>query len=124
MQKNNSIQKIALSSLLLSLFAFSSSSSFAKEYYKWVDSKGSTHYTTTPPPKNAKNHGKVNTYGQTSYTQYTAPSTAQNNSTATPAPQSTPAPVQPQQSSNANQQKEMPRTEAPRPEPVRMTDAK
>lgn len=35
----------------------------AQQYYKWVDAKGSTHYTTTPPPKNAKNQSKVGTYG-------------------------------------------------------------
>ena len=46
--------------LILSL---SSTTSFAKEYYKWVDAKGSTHYTTTPPPKSAKKKGKVDTYG-------------------------------------------------------------
>ena len=34
----------------------------AKEYYKWVDSKGSTHYTTTPPPKSAKKQGKLETH--------------------------------------------------------------
>lgn len=48
--------------LILSL---SSTTSFAKEYYKWVDAKGSTHYTTTPPPKSAKKKGKVETYGAT-----------------------------------------------------------
>lgn len=47
-------------SLMLSL---SSTTSFAKEYYKWVDAKGSTHYSTTPPPKSAKKKGKVDTYG-------------------------------------------------------------
>lgn len=39
--------------------------SFAKTYYKWVDSQGSTHYTTTPPPKTAKKRGKIDTYGWT-----------------------------------------------------------
>lgn len=39
-----------------------STQSFAKQYYKWVDSKGSTHYTSTPPPKNARVK-KVETYG-------------------------------------------------------------
>ena len=50
-----------LSSALL--FSFSSTTAIAKTYYKWVDSNGSTHYTTTPPPKNAKKQGKVETYG-------------------------------------------------------------
>lgn len=44
-------------------FSLSSTTGFAKEYYKWVDAKGSTHYTTTPPPKSAKKKGKVDTYG-------------------------------------------------------------
>ena len=43
--------------------AMSSTQSFAKTYYKWVDNQGSTHYTTTPPPKTAKKKGKVDTYG-------------------------------------------------------------
>ena len=43
--------------------AMGSTQSFAKTYYKWVDSQGSTHYTTTPPPKGAKHLNKVSTYG-------------------------------------------------------------
>ena len=46
-------------------FSLSSTPGFAKEYYKWVDAKGSTHYTTSPPPKSAKKKGKVDTYGVT-----------------------------------------------------------
>ncbi|OAL80033.1 hypothetical protein AY606_05175 [Acinetobacter sp. SFB] len=46
-------------------FSLSSTTGFAKEYYKWVDAKGSTHYTSTPPPKSAKKKGKVDTYGAT-----------------------------------------------------------
>ena len=45
------------------ILSLSSSSGFAKQYYKWVDSKGSTHYTSTPPPKTAQKKGKINTYG-------------------------------------------------------------
>ncbi|MFW1858930.1 DUF4124 domain-containing protein [Acinetobacter defluvii] len=37
--------------------------SFAKEFYKWVDSNGSTHYSANPPPKNARHKTKVETYG-------------------------------------------------------------
>ena len=33
-----------------------------KNFYKWVDKNGSTHYTTTPPPSTAKRLGKVETY--------------------------------------------------------------
>ena len=47
----------------------------AKEYYKWVDQNGSTHYTTTPPPKSAKKKGKVETYG------WKAPTTSVNTNT-------------------------------------------
>ena len=48
-----------------------STSGFAKQYYKWVDGNGTTHYTTTPPPKNAKNKGKIDTYGVTRNTSTT-----------------------------------------------------
>lgn len=34
----------------------------AQNFYKWVDRNGSTHYTTTPPPKNAKTLSTVATY--------------------------------------------------------------
>ncbi|MFI8010483.1 DUF4124 domain-containing protein [Acinetobacter sp. ABJ_C4_1] len=40
-----------------------STQSQAEQYYKWVDQSGSTHYTTTPPPKGAKHLNKVSTYG-------------------------------------------------------------
>lgn len=38
---------------------------YAQDFYKWVDAHGSTHYTTTPPPKSKVIHqkGKVQTYG-------------------------------------------------------------
>jgi hypothetical protein len=52
---------IARTACILSSMAFclTSLDLSAKEYYKWVDAKGSTHYTTTPPPKNAQRKGKV-----------------------------------------------------------------
>ena len=60
-------QRFAHTVFVSTIFALFSvvgvSASHAKQYYKWVDSKGSTHYTTTPPPKNARNQSKVNTYG-------------------------------------------------------------
>ncbi|MGA8882421.1 MAG: DUF4124 domain-containing protein [Acinetobacter sp.] len=43
--------------------AMSAQSSFAQNFYKWVDAKGSTHYTAAPPPKSAKKKGQVETYG-------------------------------------------------------------
>lgn len=48
----------------ISLFGLNATS-FAKDYYKWVDAQGSTHYTTTPPPKakGIQNRGKIQTYG-------------------------------------------------------------
>ena len=36
---------------------------YAQSFYKWIDKNGSTHYTKTPPPKNSKNLGQVETYG-------------------------------------------------------------
>lgn len=60
-------QRFAHTVFVSTIFALFSvvgvSTSYAKQYYKWVDSKGSTHYTTTPPPKNARSQSKVNTYG-------------------------------------------------------------
>ncbi|TCB78891.1 DUF4124 domain-containing protein [Acinetobacter sp. ANC 4173] len=53
------ISSVALTCALLS----SSASVSAKDYYKWVDANGSTHYTTTPPPKSAQKKGKIQTYG-------------------------------------------------------------
>nr|WP_324646380.1 DUF4124 domain-containing protein [Acinetobacter sp. MD2] len=42
-----------------------SSVCIAKDYYKWTDAHGSTHYSATPPPKEKgiKNSGKIKTYG-------------------------------------------------------------
>jgi cytoskeletal protein RodZ len=64
----------------------------AQSFYKWVDSKGSTHYTTTAPPQNAKKIGKVSTYKDSSSTNpepnSSAPSLStpvDNSSTSTPA---------------------------------------
>lgn len=59
---SSSVIKIVSISMCL-ILSLGSTTSFAKAYYKWVDAKGSTHYTTTPPPKSAKKKGKVDTYG-------------------------------------------------------------
>ncbi|WP_374530074.1 DUF4124 domain-containing protein [Acinetobacter sp.] len=53
------ISRITLACALIS----SSATLWAKDYYKWVDANGSTHYTTTPPPKSVQKKGKVQTYG-------------------------------------------------------------
>lgn len=76
-------------------FSLISTTGFAKEYYKWVDAKGSTHYTTTPPPKSAQKKGKVDTYGPNNHTQSSkntstveaesASKEAQNHANAAPA---------------------------------------
>ena len=49
----------------LSFLGFTTTSFAQQDYYKWVDSHGSTHYTTTPPPKvkGVKTRGKIKTYG-------------------------------------------------------------
>ena len=76
MKNNNAIIKSVLVGVSFSLTLLTSSVGYAKEYYKWVDSKGTTHYTTTPPPKTAKRHGKIDTYGYRSDSP--APTQAQN----------------------------------------------
>ena len=38
----------------------------AQKFHKWLDANGSTHYTTTPPPSNAKRLGNVVTYNDRS----------------------------------------------------------
>ena len=58
---------------------FCSTQNHAQQYYKWVDANGSTHYTTTPPPKGAKRLNKVSTYGGNQPTQ--APATTANQAT-------------------------------------------
>ena len=59
-----SIQFAKIAACLVGMgLVMGSTQSFAKTYYKWVDNQGSTHYTTTPPPKTAKKKGKVDTYG-------------------------------------------------------------
>lgn len=55
---SNHLKKFGLIGLII-LFPMNS---HAQKFYKWVDSKGSTHYTTTPPPKNSKKVGSINTY--------------------------------------------------------------
>ncbi|ENX44649.1 DUF4124 domain-containing protein [Acinetobacter sp. NIPH 2100] len=61
-----------------------SSQNYAQQYYKWVDANGSTHYTTTPPPKGTKRLDKVSTYGNNRQT--TNPSHQTNQA----APEATP----------------------------------
>jgi hypothetical protein len=74
---------ITLGTMISALvFCVSAQSTMAQNFYKWVDAKGSTHYTTTPPPNSAKKKGKVETYG---WKNSTAPAAATE---ASPAAQS------------------------------------
>ena len=73
--------------------------SHAQQFYKWVDQKGSTHYTTTPPPKNAKRQGKIETYNHPNTSRPAAVTTP--NSEANPPPQSNNFMDQQQREANA-----------------------
>ena len=57
--------KISLIILAATLASTTPQIAQAQKFYKWVDASGSTHYTTTPPPKNAKKLGNINTYNDT-----------------------------------------------------------
>ncbi len=61
MQKHITIASI----IGLSLMGLSNITFAQPTYYKWVDAHGSTHYTTTPPPKikGVKTRGKIQTHG-------------------------------------------------------------
>ncbi|KKW81988.1 DUF4124 domain-containing protein [Acinetobacter bereziniae] len=76
-------------STIFALLSVTTATSHAKQYYKWVDSNGSTHYTTTPPPKNARNKTKVDTYGYRGTPSPTNQPTAQQT-----APQNNPSNTQ------------------------------
>jgi len=60
---NLSYLKTTLYTVVTTAILLSSSQGQAQQYYKWMDKSGSTHYTTTPPPKGAKHLNKVSTYG-------------------------------------------------------------
>lgn len=97
---------MTMSSLKSCLLAISSvavlgiaSHSHAQHFYKWVDKNGSTHYTLTPPPKNAKKQGRIFTINDTpSGSQYRPPAPetntpTQNSTTPTTTPQPNGTPV-------------------------------
>lgn len=63
MKQKNGLTHTVLATLVTAALSMTMTSTYAKQYYKWVDSKGSTHYTTTPPPKSARSKAKVDTYG-------------------------------------------------------------
>ena len=60
---NLSYLKTSLYTVVTTAILVCSNQSQAQQYYKWMDKSGSTHYTTTPPPKSAKHLNKVSTYG-------------------------------------------------------------
>lgn len=89
------------------LSSFMSCALQAQPYYKWIDAKGSTHYTLTAPPKGAKKQGKVETYSSHTSTQINTlqtPSNQQNSNLSTPAPS--------QSQPSSNQQNTLPNSES------------
>ena len=83
MKQFQRFSKTVLVSAFFTIATVATTATQAKQYYKWVDNKGSTHYTTTPPPKNARSKSKVNTYGYQGSATAVAPHNTQN------APQNT-----------------------------------
>ncbi|WP_442855651.1 DUF4124 domain-containing protein [Acinetobacter sp. NCu2D-2] len=72
----------------------------AAEYYKWVDAKGVTHYSKTPPPASAKKKSKVETYGwhnsaPTTSSTSASNETQSNTSNTAEAPTKAPSEAQP-----------------------------
>ncbi|MFU8925415.1 DUF4124 domain-containing protein [Acinetobacter puyangensis] len=100
-----SLQKKSITLCLFSLSLLLPSLSYAQNFYKWIDAKGSTHYTSTPPPKNAKKLGKVMTYNDTPSGSNAIPP-AKNANTEVPQ-QQTPL-GNPTPSSNQNQRIPLP----------------
>lgn len=74
---NLSYLKTSLYTAVTTAILVCSSQSQAQQYYKWMDKSGSTHYTTTPPPKSAKHLNKVSTYGSLSSVKNSTPATEQ-----------------------------------------------
>ena len=92
----HSLFMLLMSAAAISTMAISSQVS-AKQYYKWVDSKGSTHYTTTPPPPNAKKQGKLETYGWNNSAPYQPAAAEQPTVTPNATPANPATTAQPQQ---------------------------
>lgn len=111
MKQKNGLAHTVLATLVAAVLGMTMTATHAKQYYKWVDSKGSTHYTTTPPPKSARSKAKVETYGWGGNSAAAAkPAPVQQPAVAQPsAPTNTaPAPVNNGQNQTpvTNQQKE------------------
>ncbi|GMR08433.1 MAG: hypothetical protein BMS9Abin26_1438 [Gammaproteobacteria bacterium] len=54
--------------LIFSALIFLSQPLHAGKFYKWVDSEGNTHYTSTPPPETAVSEEKIKTSGGSNVT--------------------------------------------------------
>ena len=52
-------QQHSVITLILSIYP---ATTYPQDFYKQVDASGSTHYSVTPPPSNAKKLGSVSTY--------------------------------------------------------------
>ncbi|MDR6797195.1 DUF4124 domain-containing protein [Acinetobacter calcoaceticus] len=74
---NLSYLKTSLYTVVTTVIFICSSQSQAQQYYKWMDKSGSTHYTTTPPPKSAKHLNKVSTYGSQPFVKNSTPTSEQ-----------------------------------------------
>ncbi len=100
-----------LSSMLC--IGLTSSHAMATEFYKWVDAKGVTHYSKTPPPKTAKKVDTVATYGwKNSAPPPPRPDNSQSQTTQENNPPSVASPVAPdQQLQEANRALQQSRTE-------------
>ncbi len=94
---NLSYLKTSLYTAITTAILVCSTQSQAEQYYKWVDKNGSTHYTTTPPPKGAKHLNKVSTYGTQPKTDKAVPEAAnamqEKTAPAVAAPSAAPAPA-------------------------------
>ncbi|WP_109440493.1 DUF4124 domain-containing protein [Acinetobacter haemolyticus] len=104
------ITSIALTSLLV----LCSGQIYAQQYYKWVDAKGSTHYTTTLPPKGAKRLDKVSTYGSNNN---------QNNPNSSTQNQQTPPQHTTTSNTNHPQQESTPIDETYQPQNIQIAEA-
>ena len=85
----------------------------AQKFYKWVDSSGSTHYTTTPPPRNAKKLGNVSTYNDTPSGQSYTPTPPPESTTQASNQQATNQPANRQASNQSSNSSESERPSTP-----------
>lgn len=102
MQNLKQLKTHLISFGVLLLAGSMSPQSFAKEFYKWVDSNGSTHYSANPPPKNARHKTKVETYGHPVSTPTLPTNTQPAVNTPVDANSSTSEAPKPDQQSEAN----------------------